>query len=68
MTTKAIALLVAGAAAIGWSYSAGWLFRTHRARVDGVYTTRPNVRRSLYKDKCAKCHADELTGNADSRH
>jgi mono/diheme cytochrome c family protein len=68
MTTKAIALLVAGAAAIGWSYSAAVAFQdTPRTVWDGVYTDAQAKRAaSLYKDKCAKCHADELTGNADS--
>jgi mono/diheme cytochrome c family protein len=68
MTTKAIALLVAGAAAIGWSYSAAVAFEdTPRTVWDGVYTDAQAKRAaSLYKDKCAKCHADELTGDAYS--
>jgi hypothetical protein len=68
MTTKAVAFLVAGAATITWSYSAVLAFQgTPRTVWDGVYTEAQAKRAApLFKDKCAKCHADELTGNADS--
>src|SRR5687767_9007473 len=68
MTTKAVALLVAGVATVSWSYSALVAFQgTPRTVWDGVYTQAQAKRAAtLYKEKCAKCHADELTGNADS--
>jgi mono/diheme cytochrome c family protein len=68
MTTRAVAFLVAGAATMAWSYSAAVAFQgTARTVWDGVYTDAQAKRAApLFKDKCAKCHADELTGNADS--
>ena len=68
MTSKAVGLLLAVAATITWSYSAAVAFQgTPKTVWDGVYTDAQAKRAaSLYKDKCSKCHADELTGNADS--
>jgi S-disulfanyl-L-cysteine oxidoreductase SoxD len=68
MTVRAVAMLVAGAAAMSWSYSAAVAFQaTPRTVWDGVYTEAQAKRvANFYKDKCSKCHAEELTGNADS--
>ena len=65
MTQKHFALLLAGAATIAFSHAAVVAYQADAPRTvwDGVYT-EAQVKRAapLYKEKCAKCHAEELTG------
>ncbi len=64
MTSRAVACLVAGGAAIAlWQSSHSALASQPRTVWDGVYTDAQAKRgMSLYQAKCARCHAAELTG------
>lgn len=65
MTSRAVAFLVAGGAAIAvWQSSHSALAASQPRTVwGGVYTDAQAKRgMSLYQAKCARCHAAELTG------
>ena len=66
MTTKAVSLALAGLATISLMHSAVVASQA-RTVWDGVYTAEQAKRAEpLYKEKCSKCHADAMTGKADS--
>ncbi len=65
MTSRAVAFLVAGGAAIAlWQSSHSAIVASQPRTVwDGVYTDAQAKRgMPLYQSKCARCHAPELTG------
>jgi len=66
VTNKAVSLALAGLATISLMHSAV-VASQGRTVWDGVYTAEQAKRvEPLYKEKCSKCHANEMTGKADS--
>jgi mono/diheme cytochrome c family protein len=65
MPVKAVCFVVAGVATIALSHSAAIAYQTKPRSVwDGVYSEEQAKRAEpLYADKCASCHAAQLTGS-----
>ena len=61
MTSKATALVVAGGLVVALGHAAAGA--QQKSIWDGVYTAEQARRAGpLYSEKCAKCHAEEMTG------
>jgi mono/diheme cytochrome c family protein len=63
MSARVAALAIASLATVGLSYSAVAAYQAERLVSDGVYTAAQAARGdALWTDKCAKCHAPDMTG------
>ena len=60
-------LILGAAVATMWFAAAGAAAWQEKTVWDGVYTDAQAKRGAgLYKEKCARCHADEMTGNGEA--
>jgi mono/diheme cytochrome c family protein len=63
MSARAAVLAIASVATIGLSYSAVAAYQAERTTWDGVYTAEQAARGdALWLDRCAKCHANDMSG------